>query len=349
MRPPSTATVATGTPLGICTIESSESRPESAVGADRDADHRQRGHRREHPRQVRRAAGPGHDHPQPAPGGRRGRTRSCRGASGGPRPPAPRGRPRARPAPRRPAPPPAGPSRCPSPRRRAGRAAHSRTAAAAPARPGQRLLRGGRRARSRGPSCAGAAPRPCRRGARARRARPAPRASAGADGPARSPSRLTMAAAGARIAVSPSGRPSTPRRWFSNCEVSAGLDGVVAGVVGAGGDLVDQHLAPARKSSTPVTPTPPAVSAAARASSDAARRSVLRDRGRHQDLVADVVALARLHHRVGEGAGVGPARDHDRQLALERHQPLGQHARRRRRGGLRAAAASSGVAQVALP
>ena len=56
------ASVATGTPLGIWTIESSESRPLSAWLCDRHAEHRQHRLRRDHARQVRGAAGAGDDH-----------------------------------------------------------------------------------------------------------------------------------------------------------------------------------------------------------------------------------------------------------------------------------------------
>ena len=65
------ATVATGTPFGICTIDSSESRPLSAAlctgtpmtGSDRV--------RRDHAGQMRGAAGAGDDHREPAARGRR--------------------------------------------------------------------------------------------------------------------------------------------------------------------------------------------------------------------------------------------------------------------------------------
>ncbi len=45
-----TATVATGMPPGICTIDSSESSPSSCAERHRDTDHRQRRHRRGHAR-----------------------------------------------------------------------------------------------------------------------------------------------------------------------------------------------------------------------------------------------------------------------------------------------------------
>ena len=56
------ASVATGTPPGICTIESSESRPLQRRALHRHAEHRQQRVRRHHARQVRRAAGAGDDH-----------------------------------------------------------------------------------------------------------------------------------------------------------------------------------------------------------------------------------------------------------------------------------------------
>ena len=62
-------TVATGMPAGICTIDSSESRPSSLLAGDRHADDRQRRHRRRHPGQVGGAAGAGDDDLQPTIGG----------------------------------------------------------------------------------------------------------------------------------------------------------------------------------------------------------------------------------------------------------------------------------------
>ena len=64
-----TATVATGMPAGICTIESSESSPYEVLERHRDADHRQRRHRRRHAGQVCRAARTGDDHADAAVGG----------------------------------------------------------------------------------------------------------------------------------------------------------------------------------------------------------------------------------------------------------------------------------------
>ncbi len=66
------ASVPTGTPLGICTMESSESMPMScvaAIGTPSTGDQR---FGRQHARQMRRAAGSGNNHPQPA------RPRRCR-------------------------------------------------------------------------------------------------------------------------------------------------------------------------------------------------------------------------------------------------------------------------------
>ena len=55
------ASVPTGMPAGIWTIESSESWPDSAFEFDRHAEHRQRRQRRRHAGQMRGAAGAGDD------------------------------------------------------------------------------------------------------------------------------------------------------------------------------------------------------------------------------------------------------------------------------------------------
>ena len=60
------ASVPTGTPPGICTIDSSESMPFKRVALHRHAQHRQQRIRRHHARQMRRAARAGDDHFQPA-------------------------------------------------------------------------------------------------------------------------------------------------------------------------------------------------------------------------------------------------------------------------------------------
>ena len=113
-----TATVATGTPDGICTIESRESMPSRCLSGDRDADHRQRRDRGEHAGQVGRSPGAGDDHRAGRARRPRGRRRASRRASGGPRRRRPR-RPRRTPrAPRRRPSSPASrsrsPSRCPT-------------------------------------------------------------------------------------------------------------------------------------------------------------------------------------------------------------------------------------------
>ena len=64
------ATVATGTPAGICTIDSSESRPSSWSSGTGTPITGQRGHRRGHAREMRGAAGAGDDHAQTPIGGR---------------------------------------------------------------------------------------------------------------------------------------------------------------------------------------------------------------------------------------------------------------------------------------
>ena len=66
MRAPPIATVATGTPAGICTIDSSESSPSrcaSGTGTPITGSGVTDG---EHAGQVRGAAGAGDDHPQAA-------------------------------------------------------------------------------------------------------------------------------------------------------------------------------------------------------------------------------------------------------------------------------------------
>ena len=80
-----TATVATGMPAGICTIDSSESRPSRCCERHRHADHRQRRHRRGHARQVGGAAGAGDDHLEAPVGRAPARSRTSRRACGGPR------------------------------------------------------------------------------------------------------------------------------------------------------------------------------------------------------------------------------------------------------------------------
>ena len=66
------ASVATGTPPGICTIDSSESSPCSARALHRHAEHRQHGVRRDHAGQMGGAAGAGDDHLQALGLGARG-------------------------------------------------------------------------------------------------------------------------------------------------------------------------------------------------------------------------------------------------------------------------------------
>ena len=69
LRPPPMPTVATGTPAGICTIDSRLSRPSRRSSGARDADDRQRRGRGDHAGQVGRSPGAGDDHPQAAAGG----------------------------------------------------------------------------------------------------------------------------------------------------------------------------------------------------------------------------------------------------------------------------------------
>ena len=80
LRAPPIATVATGIPAGICTMDSSESRPSrwaSGIGTPITGSDRHGG---QHARQVRRAARPGDDHLRTP--GRPPRRRSGTGASG---------------------------------------------------------------------------------------------------------------------------------------------------------------------------------------------------------------------------------------------------------------------------
>ena len=63
------ARVPTGTPLGICTMESSESMPCSAVAANGDAEHGEDGARGDHAGQMRGAAGSGDEDAEAAGGG----------------------------------------------------------------------------------------------------------------------------------------------------------------------------------------------------------------------------------------------------------------------------------------
>ena len=64
------ASVPTGTPAGIWTIDSSESMPLERLRLDRNAEHGKRGLRRGHSRQMRRASGPCDQHLEPARLGR---------------------------------------------------------------------------------------------------------------------------------------------------------------------------------------------------------------------------------------------------------------------------------------
>ena len=61
------ASVPTGTPFGICTMERRRIEPGERLRLHRHPEHRQPRLRRQHPRQVRRTAGPGDDRLQPAP------------------------------------------------------------------------------------------------------------------------------------------------------------------------------------------------------------------------------------------------------------------------------------------
>ena len=82
LRAPPIDTVATGTPAGICTIESSESMPSryfSGTGTPITGSVVSDG---DHAGQVRRAAGAGDDHLQPAPGRRLRVGRPCRAGCG---------------------------------------------------------------------------------------------------------------------------------------------------------------------------------------------------------------------------------------------------------------------------
>ena len=66
MRAPPIETVATGTPAGICTMDSRESMPSRVFKRHGDADHRQRSDRGEHAGKMRGAAGAGDDEAQTA-------------------------------------------------------------------------------------------------------------------------------------------------------------------------------------------------------------------------------------------------------------------------------------------
>ena len=108
-----TATVATGMPAGICTIDSSESRPSSCASGTGTPITGSGVIDAVMPGRCGGAARARDDHPQPAVGRRRGRTRTSRRGCGARRRSAPRARRRTRRARRsRPASP-AGRSRCP--------------------------------------------------------------------------------------------------------------------------------------------------------------------------------------------------------------------------------------------
>jgi hypothetical protein len=107
----------------------------------------------------------------------------------------------------------------------------------------------------------------------------------------------------------------------------AGFDGVVARVVGAWGELVHQYLT-GRGQEHLDAGHPDALGRAGRGEGylPGAGAGVGRDRRRRDDLVADVVALDRLDHRVAGLAAAGRAGDHRRQLVLEADHGLHQHA-----------------------
>ena len=105
-----------------------------------------------------------------------------------------------------------------------------------------------------GPAChRGGRGRPRRRGrgrgARRDRRRPEP------------PKTLTLATWGCWAAVDPSGRSSTARTWFSNCEVTAPSIVQWPELWGRVATSLTSSRPPDQKSSTAMTPTPPAISA----------------------------------------------------------------------------------------
>ena len=108
---------------------------------------------------------------------------------------------------------------------------------------GQRPLREGRSAGDVPHLAPRRGPRSCRRGAGRRPARPA---SCGQSATS-SPIRLVISASEWR-SVAPSGQPATARMWFSNWLTAQAVDGPVAGVVHARGDLVDQQRLGRRRS-----------------------------------------------------------------------------------------------------
>ena len=174
-----------------------------------------------------------------------------------------------------------------------------------------------RRTRSRAPVCAPAGP-PCHRGARGRPRRPGPRAS-----------RWAGILAGRAAEDVDARHLGVLRRRGAERQVEHGpqvvlelgghgaLHRPVARVVGPGRHLVHQQAPPDQKSSTAMTPTPPAISATFWPRARGGLEHVGLQAPRHQHLPADPADLGRLDRRPGGRRARGAAGHHDRQLGLQ--------------------------------
>ena len=164
---------------------------------------------------------------------------------------------------------------------------------------------------------------PCRRGGRGRPRRRG-RGPAGAAGsaPSAPPKTLTLATCGCWGAVEPSGRSSTARTWFSNCEVTAPSIVQCPELWGRVATSLTSRRPPDQKSSTAMTPTAPAISATFCPRAEAASTTSGRSRPGHEHLAADPAHLRRLDRRPGHRGARGSPGHHDRQLGVERDQLL---------------------------
>ena len=151
--------------------------------------------------------------------------------------------------------------------------------------------------------------------------RPRGRSAAGSSPPA-PPNRLTLATSGWAGAVDPRGRSSTARRWFSNWEVTDPSIVQWPELWGRVATSLTRSRPPDQKSSTAITPTAPAMSATRRPSTGSLGPHLGGQAARHQHLPAYAVELRRLHRRPGHRVTRGAPSHHDGELRFEREQLL---------------------------
>ena len=129
-------------------------------------------------------------------------------------------------------------------------------------------------------------------------ARPAARSRAGS-APSGPPKTLTLATWGCWGAVDPRGTSSTARTWFSNCDVTAPSIVQCPELWGRVATSLTRSRPPDQKSSTAMTPTPPAISATFWPRADAASSTSPSQPSRHEHLPADAAHLGGLDRRPG--------------------------------------------------